>query len=147
MDKFIILRALLTRRQTATGWSNADDMNSVEHPRELSRVLRERKYPFKLPVLHAFPLINKMHARREEKQWRSFSEKGPGVGLIEEARGCGRGRGGGGRAMLRQTIEYAWYTNKAKALDTPGEMHTNAHRRRVRVCAGVLPIPGTYKCT
>lgn len=39
--------------------------------------------------------------------------------------------------MLRQTIEYAWCTNKAKALDTPGEMHTNAHRvpgPRMRGC-------------
>lgn len=140
MDKFIILRTLLTRRQTAAGWGIADDMNSVEHPRELSRVLRERKYPFKLPVLHAFPLINKMYAGREEKQRCSFSEKGTG----REGRKRRRGVVG---AMLRQTIEYAWYTNKAKPLDTPGEMHTNAHRCWVCVCAGVLPIPGTYKCT
>lgn len=125
-------------RQTAAGWSIADDMNSAEHPRVLSCVLRERKYLFKLPVLHAFPLINKMH-RREEKQRRSFGEKGREGGREGEARGCG--------AMLRQTIEYAWYTNKAKALDTPGEMHTNAHRCWICVCAGVLPIPGTYKCT
>lgn len=67
MDKFIILRALFTRRQTATP-VEIDDMNSTEDSWELSRVLRERKYPFKLPALHAFPLINKTHAGREEKQ-------------------------------------------------------------------------------
>lgn len=94
MDKFIILRTLLTRRQTAAGWGIADDMNSAEHPRELSRVLRERKYPFKLPVLHAFPLINKMHTGREGKAAAQLRRKG------NERRGGGgrerRGRGGEG---------------------------------------------------
>lgn len=94
MEKFIILLTLLTRRQTAAGWGIAD-MNSVEHPRELSRVLRERKYPFKLPVLHAFPLINKMHAGREEKQRRSFSEK---------RNGRGGGGEGGERRKRRQGV-------------------------------------------
>lgn len=77
----------------AAGWGIADDMNSAEHPRELSRVLRERKYPFKLPVLHAFPLINKMHAGREEKQQRSFGEKGKERRWREEDRGGTGGEG------------------------------------------------------
>jgi len=77
-----------------------------------------------LPALHAFPLINKMHAGREEKQQQLYlGEKG-------RARGEG-GREGGKeeKTVLRQAIEYAWYTNKAKALDTPGEMHASAHLR------------------
>lgn len=85
--------------------------------------------------------INKQNAR-----WKG----GKAVAQLRRKGNGGREGGWGGEglwAMLRQTIEYAWYTNKAKALDTPGEMHTNAHRRWICVCAGVLPIPGTYKCT
>jgi len=63
MDKFIILRALLTRRQTAAGWGIADDMNSAEHPRELSRVLREReKISFQIACAPRIS-INKQNAR------------------------------------------------------------------------------------
>jgi len=57
--------------------------------------------------------VAQLRRKGNKRRWREEAEE-------EEARDCG--------AMLRQTIEYAWYTNKAKALDTPGEMHTNAHR-------------------
>lgn len=74
MNKFIILCALFKRRQTAAQVEGiVDDMNSTEDSWELSRVLRERKYPFKLPALHAFPLINKTHAGRERKSSGSSS--------------------------------------------------------------------------
>lgn len=64
--------------------------------------------------------INKQNAwwkgGKAVAQLRRKGNGGERKGEEEVARGC--------RAMLRQTIEYAWYTNKAKALDTPGERCT-----------------------
>lgn len=141
MNKLIILRALFTHRQTAAQVEGiVDDMNSTKDSWELSCVLRERKYPFKLPALHAFPLINKTHAGRERKSSGSSSSSRASAKRVRREERV---------AIFRQTIEYARYTNRAKASDTSRE---DAHKcasgagfAYARMC--ILPIPGTYKCT
>lgn len=114
MDKFIILRTLLTRRQTAAGWGHRRRYEFCRAPAgALSRFERERKYPFKLPVLHAFPLINKMHAGREGKAAAQLRRKGNegrwGVGEGEKRK---RRRGIAGRCSVRRLSMHSTQTKQ-----------------------------------
>lgn len=106
MDKFIILRTLLTRRQTAAGWGHRRRYEFCRAPAgALSRFERE-KISFQIACAPRIS-INKQNAR-----WKGGKSSGAasakrergevgegGREEEEEARDCG--------AMLRQTIEYA----------------------------------------